>query len=163
MLINDEYGMLEPQNDILATAFLVMGFVIFAAIMSRTYIVYNEHISILENYEEATLIAESIATDELLHGTRSDLISAEKLDELCFRNPIKQENRLLFSKFTRNLDFWIEIFTDDGKYQWIICREDGTPLKMDVIAASVPVVIEINPANTVPGTLTVKLYRNKWI
>lgn len=155
--------MLEPQNDILATALLVIGFVIFAAVISRTYIVYDEHTSIIENYEQASLIAGNIAADEMLHGTRSDLISAEKLDELCCKDLTDQENEILFSKFTGNFDFWIEIFTDDGKNKWVISREESILLKRDVIAASVPVAIEISPAKTVPGALTVKLYRNDWI
>ena len=162
VLIEDEFAMLEPQNDILATALLVMGFVIFAAVISRTYVAYDEHTSILENYEQASLIAGNIAADEMLHGTRSDIISAEKLDALCCKDPIDRENKLLFSKFTGNFDFWIEVSTDDGKHKWMISREEKKSLQRNVIAASVPVVIEIGAAKTVPGTLTVKLHRNNW-
>ncbi|MGP8331689.1 MAG: hypothetical protein ACT6FB_05040 [Methanosarcinaceae archaeon] len=67
MFTNDERGLLEPHNDLLATALLVIGFVVFAAIMSNTYLVYDEQSFSLENYEEASRIAQAITHDELLY------------------------------------------------------------------------------------------------
>ncbi len=49
LFINDERGVLEPQNDLFATALLVIGFVVFAAIMSKAYLTYDEHSFALEN------------------------------------------------------------------------------------------------------------------
>ncbi|MCD4820977.1 MAG: hypothetical protein K8R11_02640 [Methanococcoides sp.] len=54
MFISDERAILEPHNDIIATALVVIGFVVFAAVMSKAYLTYDEQSSSIENYEEAS-------------------------------------------------------------------------------------------------------------
>jgi hypothetical protein len=54
--INDDRAILEPQNDIFATALLVLGFVIFACVVSKTYIAHQDSSFALENYEQASLL-----------------------------------------------------------------------------------------------------------
>lgn len=162
LFINDERGVLEPQNDLFATALLVIGFVVFAAIMSKAYLTYDEHSFALENYEEASRIAQAIASDELLHTTRSGIISASVLDRIS--TPASDENMrdMLFSGFTGNFEFSVEIVTDDEKYRWTIEQIPSGIANGDVIAASVPVVIELNSAESVAGTLTVKMRKRGW-
>ncbi|MDI3540353.1 MAG: hypothetical protein PWQ52_1476, partial [Methanolobus sp.] len=63
-----------------------------------------------------------------------------------------------------NLDFTVEIRTDDGSHMWMIDRHETPSSDNDIIAASVPVVIELgNNALCVPGTVTVRLRKNRWI
>ncbi len=167
LFINDERGVLEPQNDLFATALLVIGFVVFAALMSKAYLTYDEHSFALENYEEASRIAQAIASDELLHttntGTGTGIISASALDRI--NTPASDETMrdMLFSGFTGNFEFSVEIVTDDEKYRWTIEQMPSGITNGDVIAASVPVVIELNPAESVAGTLTVKMSKRGWI
>lgn len=163
LFINDERGVLEPQNNLFATALLVIGFVVFAAIMSKTYLTYDENSFALENYEEASRIAQAIASDEILHTTRSGIISASVLDRI--NTPASDETMrdMLFSGFSGNFEFSVEIATDDGKHQWTIEQRPTSTANGDVIAASVPVVIELNPAASVAGTLTVKMKKRGWI
>ena len=163
LFINDERGLLEPQNDLFATALLVIGFVVFAAIMSKAYITYDEHSFALENYEEASRIAQAVSSDELLHTTRSGIISASVLDRI--NTPASDETMrdMLFSGFSGNFEFSVEVVTDDGKYRWTIEQRPTGTADGDVIAASVPVVIELNPAESVAGTLTVKMKKRGWI
>ncbi len=163
LFINDERGLLEPQNDLFATALLVIGFVVFAAIMSKAYLTYDENSFALENYEEVSRIAQAIASDELLLTTNSHLISASVLDRI--NTPASDETMrdMLFSSFSGNFEFSVEIATDDGKHQWTIEQRPTGTANGDVIAASVPVVIELNPAESVAGTLTVKMRKRGWI
>ena len=163
LFISDERGLLEPQNDLFATALLVIGFVVFAAIMSKAYLTYDEHSFALENYEEASRIAQAIASDELLHTTRSGIISASVLDRINTPASDGTVRDMLFSSFSGNFEFSVEVVTDDEKHQWTIEQRPTGTAKGDVIAASVPVVIELNPAESVAGTLTVKMKKRGWI
>ncbi len=159
---SDEKAFLEPNNDIIVTALVVIGFVVFAMILSKTFIAFNDNSQALENYEHAAMIAKDIASYPSLQGSRPELISAEALDRIA--SPVADEERyLLFHHFSANMDFYVEAGTDDGNYKWII--EQGTVSQQgrDVIAASLPVVIELGSnARCVPGTITVKIMQNKW-
>ncbi len=163
LFINDERGVLEPQNDLFATALLVIGFVVFAAIMSKTYLTYDENSFALENYEEASRIAQAVASDEILHTTSPGIISASMLDHISDPASGKSLREMLFSSFSGNFEFSVEIVTDDGKHQWTIEQRPTGTVNGDVIAASVPVIIELNPAESVAGTLTVKMRKRGWI
>ncbi len=163
LFINDERGVLEPHNDLFATALLVIGFVVFAAIMSKTYLTYDEHSFALENYEDASRIAQAVASDELLQTTHPGVLSASALDRISTPASDVHVRDILFSSFSSNFQFSVEITTDDGKHQWTIEQIPAVTSSGDVIAASVPVVIELNPVESVAGILTVKMRNRKWI
>lgn len=59
---NDDRAILEPQNDIFATALLVLGFVVFACVASKAYIAHQDSAFALESYEQASLIAQNICS-----------------------------------------------------------------------------------------------------
>lgn len=160
--INDDKAILEPQNDIFATALLVLGFVIFACVVSKTYIAHQDNSFALENYEQASLIAQSIAHSQMLQGSRQDLISAKKLDELSGPHADPQILSLFFDSFSPNVNFQVNIFTENGEHVWQILKPASSYSHVGQIAASVPVTLELNPMQQVPGTLTVKLFKNSW-
>ncbi|NYT19962.1 MAG: hypothetical protein GKC08_06720 [Methanosarcinales archaeon] len=158
MFINDEQAILEPHNDILATALVVIGFVIFAAVMSNAYIIYDEQSHSIENYEETSRIAESIASWDKLQGTRPDILSAEILEGISDPASDTDTHDLFFARFSTNNEFSVEIRTDDGKHHWSI-QKSKNEASGNVISASIPVIIEINPAQYTSGTLTVRLWK----
>ena len=160
---SDENALLEPNNDIIATALVVIGFVVFAAILSKTFIAFNDNSHALENYEQAAMIANDIASYPSLQGSRQELISADTLDILS--NPSQDPNAhyMFFHRFSSNLDFYVEVQTDDGNYHWIISNRNNSLNRKDVTAASVPVVIELGSnARCEPGSITVKIMQNGW-
>jgi hypothetical protein len=161
LFTKDNRAIVEPQNDIFATALLVMGFVVFACIVSKTYLAHENSAFALENYEEASLIAQSIVHSHMLQGSRMDLISAEKLDELSNPQVDKQNLNLFFDSFSPSIEFQVDISTDDGVYMWQIRNTLSSRSSVAYIAASVPVTIELNPIQQVPGTLTVKLFKDQ--
>ncbi len=159
---SDERAILEPNNDIISTALVVIGFVVFAAILSKTYMTFNDSSHALEKYEQAALIAEDIASSVSLTGSRPELISAEKLDRMS-KPSAEKERYIFFQPFSPDLDFYVEVCTDDGNYEWVIDEGKTFPNGRDVIAASVPVVIELgSTARCVPGTITVKVMQKRW-
>ncbi|WP_440954655.1 hypothetical protein ACSAZK_13725 [Methanosarcina sp. Mfa9] len=165
-LFRDESGVLEPQVDILSTALAVIGFVVFAALLSQGYLGYEDRSFALEHYESASLLAESLAGSPVLRAGNPGLLSAEVLDGLLGSEGNVERERL-FAAFSGNYVFLIEVRTLDGKWKWEIIPDGIDPVffleEMDRIAASVPVVIELNPAESVPGTLTVVLYQPGWV
>lgn len=164
-MFRDESGVLEPQADLLSTALAVIGFVVLAAIMSQAYLGYENRSFALENYESASLLAETLEAAPALKAENSNLLSATALDKLSGPEGIKERKRF-FAAFSGNYLFLVEIRTGDGSWQWRIKPDNAGPdfftEGREKVAASVPVVIELNPAESVPGTLTVVLYKTAW-
>ncbi|MCC4770243.1 hypothetical protein FXV91_08555 [Methanosarcina sp. DH2] len=165
-ILGDERGALEPHSDLVATALAVIGFVVFAALLSRAYMGYEDRSFALENYESASLLAGTIAEAPDLRAENPGKLSAPALDKLS--DPYSRDERItFFAPFSGNYPFLVEIRTGDGRWQWLIepdLVEPGYLMgKQEQVAASVPVVIELNAAESVPGTLTVVLYNTPWV
>ncbi|MDG6243628.1 MAG: hypothetical protein QCH31_04445 [Methanolobus sp.] len=160
---SDERALLEPNNDIMTTALVVVGFVVFASILSNTYFAFSDNSKALENYEQAVMIAADIASYPPLQGSRPGIICAKALDNIA--NPLiePQEHYLFFQRFSPNIEFYVEASTDDGSHQWTIEQRPYSCEGRNVIAASVPVVIELGSnARCVTGTITVKIIYQRW-
>ena len=164
-IVRDERGVLEPQAEILSTALAVIGFVVFAVILSQAYFGYEARSFALENYETASLLAEAVASSTALKGENSNLISASTLDRLSGPAGAKERAKF-FAPFSGNNLFLIEIRTGEGKWKWKVepdnFESDSFMEDRERVAVSIPVVIELNPAESVPGILTVFLYRADW-
>jgi len=164
LFISDDNAFMEPHNDIISTSLVIIGFVVFAAILSSTYFAFDDNSYALDNYKHASMIANDIANYQSIQGSRVDLISAEKLDLLSTPAKDKEKHRTFFQRFSGNMDLSVDISTNDGKYHWTIDRDENQTSKNEIIAASVPVVIELGSnVNCAPGTLTVSVRKNKWI
>ena len=165
-MFRDERGVLEPQSDLLSTALAVIGFVVLAALMSQAYLGYEDRSFALENYESASLLADSLAAAPTLKAESSNMLSAAALDKLSGPEGTVVRDRL-FAAFSGNYLFLIEIRTGNEQWQWQIEPNNAEPDSLmkgrEKVAASVPVVIELNPAESVPGTLTVVLYKTGWM
>jgi hypothetical protein len=165
LMFRDEHGVLEPHADLLSIALAVIGFMVFAALMSQTYLGYEDRSFALENYESASLLAGSLADAPDLKAGSSCLLSAAALDTLSGPDGVSERARL-FAAFSGNYRFLVEIRTGDGQWHWRIAPDNAEPEAFaegrEKVAASVPVVIELNPAESVPGILTVVIYKTEW-
>lgn len=166
LMFRDERGVLEPQSDLLSTALAVIGFVVLAALMSQAYLGYEDRSFALENHESASLLADSLAAAPALKAESSNMLSAAALDKLSGPEGTVGRARL-FAAFSGNYLFLIEIRTGNEQWQWRIEPNNAEPDSLmegrEKVAASVPVVIELNPAESVPGILTVVLYKTGWM
>ncbi|HWQ44489.1 MAG TPA: hypothetical protein VN373_02345 [Methanosarcina barkeri] len=164
-MFRDERGVLEPHADLLSVALAVIGFMVLAALMSQTYLGYEDRSFALENYESASLLAKNLAEAPVLKVETSSLLSAAALDELSGPEGIRERERF-FAAFSGNYLFLVEIRTGDGQWHWRIEPDNAEPESLmegrEKVAASVPVIIELNPAESVPGILTVVLYKTAW-
>jgi len=164
-ILRDERGVLEPHSDLVATALAVIGFVVLTVLLSRAYMGYEDRSFALENYESASLLAGTLAEAPAHRVEGSGALSASVLDKLS--GPEGRNERMkFFAAFSGNYPFLVEVRTDDGRWQWLLKSdmvESGYLMgKQEKVAASVPVVVELSPAESVPGTLTVVLYKTPW-
>lgn len=165
LMFRDERGVLEPHADLLSVALAVIGFMVFAALMSQTYFGYEDRSFALENYESASLLAESLADAPILEAESSGLLSAAALDAISGPEGVNERARL-FAAFSGNYRFLVEIRTWNSQWHWRIAPDNVEPEAFadgrEKVAASVPVVIELNPAQSMPGILTVVIYKTAW-
>jgi hypothetical protein len=165
LMFRDERGVLEPHADLLSVALAVTGFMVFAALMSQTYFGYEDRSFALENYETASLLAESLADDPIFEAGSPGLLSAAALDTLSSPDGVN-ERRRFFATFSGNYRFLVEIRAGNSQWHWQIMPDNAEPETFsedrEKVAASVPVVIELNPAQSVSGTLTVVIYKAEW-
>jgi hypothetical protein len=135
---------------------------VLAALVSQAYFGYEDRSFALENYESASLLADTLAAAPALKTEGSNIMSAAILDKLSNHEGIKEREKL-FAAFSGNYLFLIEIRTEDELRYWRIepnnAETDSFAEAREKIAASVPVVIELSPAESIPGTLTVVLYK----
>jgi len=165
LMCRDECGVLEPQTEIISTALAVIGFVVLAAFLSQAYLGYESRAFALENYESASLMADTLVTAPGLRSESSNMLSASSLDKLSSPEGIKQRENL-FASFSGNYLFFFEVQTQDDLRHWQIepvnIEPDSLSENREKVAASVPVVIKLNPAESVPGTLTVVVCKTSW-
>jgi len=166
LFCRNEKGAVEPHAELLSTALAVIGFVVLAALLSHTYQGYEARSFALENYETASMLAQNIAETPALLSQNPNVLSAPALDKLAGRAGVKEREKF-FATFSENYRFLVEVRTGDGKWHWKIVPDDLDPDYLigakEMVASSVPVVIEVNPAQAVPGTLTLVLYKTTWI
>jgi hypothetical protein len=166
LMYRDESAVLEPQADILSTVLAVIGFVVLAALLSQAYLGYEDRSFALENYESVSLLADALAAAPDLKAENVNQLSAAALDKLAGPEGTKEKEKL-FLAFSGNYPFLFEVRADEGLLKWRIEPSNSEPdfftEDREKVAASVPVVIELNPAESVPGTLTVVLYKTAWM
>ncbi len=155
--IRDERGILEPHNDMLATAMMIIGLVVLVTLVSKTYIIHDQQSNSLQYYEDASRIAQSIPDWEELRGSTPNKLSARMLDTIAYPAEDSQRHERFFSRYNEEYRFMVIIETDDNKYRWTI-KDVSRMGSGNIIAASIPVVIELNAARSTTGTLTVKLW-----
>lgn len=109
LMYKDERGVLEPQSDILSTALAVIGFVVLAALLSQAYLGYEVRSFALENYESASLLANTLAAAPDMRQESSNTLSASFLDKLSSSEGIKQREKL-FASFSGNYMFFIATY-----------------------------------------------------
>ncbi|WP_230627985.1 hypothetical protein [Methanosarcina barkeri] len=164
-MFRDDRGVLEPHTDLLSVALAVTGFMVFAVLMSQTYLGYEDRSFALENYETASLLAENLADALALETESSGLISAASLDTLSGPDGVSKRARL-FAAYSGNYRFLVEVRTGDDQWQWRITPDNIDPEAfaddLEKVAASVPVIIELNPAESISGMLTVVIYKTEW-
>lgn len=151
--ISNEKGVLEPYADLPAMALAMVGFIIFIALLSQTYTVYQQKTFIAGHYQDAANIAEKLGKDsDLKNSMRPDTIDASKIEALNAGELMQKYGSYY------NFMFKVEVNSAGRTYSKVIKAPGAVESKIGV-SASIPVTVKFNEVQELPGTLTVKIWR----
>jgi hypothetical protein len=149
---SDEKGLMEPYTELPAMALAVVGFIVFIAVITQAYTIYQEKSFIAGHYEDAANLAQKLGRDSALTGGYPGVIDSEKLENL---DPAE-----IFQQYSSYYDFMFKIDSnsDYRAYNIIIKNPDLSESKIGV-SASIPITVRFNDVEEQPGILTVKIWR----
>ena len=154
--IRDEKGVIEPYSELPAMALAVVGFIVFIAVFTQAYAVYQEKSFIAGHYQDAANLAVKLASDGSLEGSRPGIIDSVKLETL------KNDPAEIFRKYGSyyNFMFKVESYSEKREYRIVIKNPEFNESKIGV-SASIPVTVRLNDVEEQPGTLTVKIWSKR--
>jgi len=154
--INDDKGMIEPYSELPAMALAVVGFIVFIAILTQAYTTYQEKSFIAGHFQDASNLARKLGKDSSLIGTRPDIIDSGKLEAL------KNDPDEIIKKYGSYYNFMFKVESNSGEkaYSIVIKKADSGEPKA-AVSASIPVTVELNDVEEIPGTLTVRIWSKK--
>lgn len=154
--ISDERGVIEPYTELPAMALAVVGFIVFIAVLTQAYGMYQEKSFIADHYQDAANLAEKLGNDIALTGGRSGIVDSVKLEEL------KNEPGEIFEKYSSYYDFLFKIESNSEYRQYsIVIKSPGLKEPKLGVSASIPITVKLNDVVEQPGTITVKIWEKK--
>ncbi len=152
---SDERGVLEPYTELPAMALATVGFVIFIALVAQAYSTYQQKAFIADHYQDAANLAEKLGKDSsIVSNMRPDLIDAGRVEALA------HDPKELMEKYGAyyNFMFKIELNSENREYS-IVVKDPKRANPGNGISASVPVTVQLNEVQELPGVLTVNIWR----
>lgn len=153
--ISSEDAAAEPYADIISMLLIVVGFVVFFAVVVQSYNAYEDRVFIVHHYKDAQDVAEMLRKDASLAADRGDLIDAAKVAGIASECPGGTKCTDFFSKFGGQYNLKVKIEAEN--FAAVIWKTGTEPEYR--ISASVPVTVHLNGAEDSPGTLKVMLWR----
>jgi hypothetical protein len=148
--LQDKRAISEEFTSLPALAVVMIGFTLFVALIGNTYIAYHQRRAIVEDYQIGAFISTKLTSPHCFFMRPGGIVDLPCLERDSEALQLLQNNYL-----SSGINFTIRI-------HWLEhIREFPTSLPSDVgnrIAISKPVGIYLNPAQTVPGSLTVILW-----
>jgi hypothetical protein len=154
--IKDEKGIIEPYSELPAMALAVVGFIVFMAVLAQAHTTYQEKTFIAGHFQDASNLAKKLGKDSSLTGTRPGIIDSGKLEAL------KNDPDEIIKKYGSYYNFMFKVESNSGEkaYSSVIKNPASVESKAGV-SASIPVTIELNDIEEIPGTLTVRIWSKK--
>jgi hypothetical protein len=152
LFIKDEKAISEEFTVLPALSIVMVGFAVFFALLAQTYLSYTDHIHRLQNYQTADHILESLTNPDCFFIKDGGLIDIQFL----------QDNRPLLENIC-------EQYRKSG-IRFFLRLQCGN-LTMDLpemllhdsfnsIAISKEIGVLLDEAHTIPGVLTIILWRD---
>ena len=158
LFIRDEKGISEEFTSLPALTVVMMGFAIFFVLFANVYFSYNERIENIDKYEIANFVLEKImSADGALAKNgivRGGVIDVVKFREM--RNNEKAISEIMKKSGIKGIEFGLKLKYNDGKE---VIKWCNVPSNKDIFAASKQVPVYLNDVQTVPGVLTVVVWR----
>ena len=153
--ISDDRGITEPYSDIISMMLVIVGFTVFFAVVVQTYSAYADRAFIVGHSQDAFRLTEALKTDPLFASADGvDTIDANRV------NAAAEHPERLYSRYGSYYNFMVKVEANEQRWSKTIIR-DKNPRSIPQIgiAFSTPVTVRLNDAESVPGTLSVKIWR----
>ena len=149
--INDEKGVIEPYTELPAMALAVVGFIVFIAVLTQAYTIYQEKSFIAGHYQDAANLAQKLGRDSILTGGYPGVIDSENVETL--------EPAEIFQHYGSYYNFMFKIDSNSGNRAYsMVIKNPGYGDSKIGVSASIPVTVRFNDVEEQPGTLTVKIW-----
>lgn len=146
----DDRAVSEEFTALPALSVVMIGFTLFFVLLANTYSAYHNRADQLERYHTADLIATTLITPSCDFITQG-MIDYPGLSQGLYNGVLTN----LRDEYRQSgLDFVLLLHWDDGE----LIIPEQPPSMHDRIAVSREVSIQLNPAQTTPGSLTVLLW-----
>jgi hypothetical protein len=151
LFLVDEHAISEEFTTLPALSVVMIGFALFIVLLAQTYSTYEERIAQLQNYQTADGIAHKLTNPDSYFIRDDGLIDVAILEsDMGPLQKIQEEYHRSGVSFLLRLR-WYNITKDFPAEQ--------PATSMNRLAVSKEVGIYLNPAQTVPGTITIILWR----
>jgi hypothetical protein len=152
VFLKNELAVSEEFTILPALAVVMIGFVLFVILVAQTYTTYEERIEHLQDYQTARSLVNKLTNPDCFFIRNEGLIDLSALQK---NNESLKELAQLFQ--TAGVSFILQL-------RWNNCSqyfpEAPAGLPADHLAVSSAVGVYINEAQTIPGTLTIALWRD---
>lgn len=147
----DDQAVSEEFTSLPALSVVLIGFALFLALLSQTYLSFEERGAELRVYHTANTLAEKLTNPECYFMRNGGLID---VPVLC--HDLGSLQRIGDQWQRSGLGFLLRVHWNNTTEEFLA---SNTTIGVPHIAVSYPVGVYLSEAQTVPGTLTVLLWR----
>jgi hypothetical protein len=148
----DEWGISEEFTVLPALSIVMIGFALFIVLLAQTYTTYGERIEQLQNYQTADSIVNKLTNPDCYFIREGGLI-----DFYILQNDTGSL-QILCKQYQRSgITFLLQLRWNDLTRDF---PETLITIPLNRVAVSKNIGIYLNEAQTIPGTLTILLWKD---
>lgn len=149
--LKNEEAVSEEFTVLPALSVVMIGFALFVIILAQTYIAYTDRIDRLQSYQTADGLLQKLTNPDCFFIRESGLVDVHLL--LNDTNSLQQ----YFEKYTKaGLYFLLQLRWNNQLWEYLDPSESN-PLSRTAVSKEIGVYL--NEAQTIPGTLTIVLWK----
>lgn len=149
--LNDERAVSEEFTTLPALSIVMIGFALFIILLAQIYIAYGERINQLQNYQTASSIAHRLTNPDCFFIREGGLVDLPLL-----QNDSKSLQMICYQYQKSGIGFFLRLRWNNSTRDF---PETAMSIPPNRIALSEDIGIYLNEAQTIPGTLTIILWK----
>jgi hypothetical protein len=149
--LENEQAVSEEFTSLPALSIVLIGFAVFIVLLAQTYIAYADRVDRLQHYQTADGLLQKLTNPECYFIRPGGLVDLSNLenDDTSFQHLYQQYYKIGYV-------FCLQLRYDS---QIKILPESSEPQPPNRIAVSLEIGVYLNEAQTIPGTLTIVLWK----
>ncbi|MCX6661003.1 MAG: hypothetical protein NTY91_00455 [Euryarchaeota archaeon] len=149
--LKNEEAVSEEFTVLPALSVVMIGFALFVILLAQTYLVYADRIDRLQSYQTADGLLQKLTNPDCFFIRESGLIDVHLLQDNTY---FLQQ---FFEKYTRaGLHFLLQLHWNNQLWEY---PNPGESNPLSRTAVSKGIGVYLNEAQTIPGTLTIVLWK----